>query len=162
MPFIVTVQNVQKRWKNLRAGYTRELRYQKADDGSGVRKRYIYFDKLWFLKSAVEVKEDFNSNDDLFFEHNPEELVSEESYLSDNDVGSKSKRQRLSDIDPLEKPYNSFVEEKKDNSFMSRNIDADEHFALSLLPMLRSIPLDKKINAQIDILKVLKEHVIKT
>lgn len=51
----------------------------------------------------------------------------------------------------------------KSNNVVSNNCkvdsDADTNFALSLVPMLRAIPLYKKVDAQISILKILKQHM---
>jgi len=52
-------RDVQQRWKNIRACFSRELRSQKntkSGQAAQKRRKYIYFDKLLFLLPSMEMR----------------------------------------------------------------------------------------------------------
>ena len=67
---------MQKKWKNLRDNYARELKRQKTlPSGSQARKgTYIYFRRLQFLEGSVSGKETINN-----IENDREEELCEEA-----------------------------------------------------------------------------------
>ncbi|CAG5000677.1 unnamed protein product [Parnassius apollo] len=59
------VKMLQRRWKNLRACFSRELRSQKdvkSGQAAPKRKRYVYFNKLLFLVPSMEPVRETSSN----------------------------------------------------------------------------------------------------
>ncbi|XP_047518995.1 uncharacterized protein LOC125058900 [Pieris napi] len=66
---------VQKRWKNLRACFSRELREQKSGQAATKRRKYKHFDQLLFLIPSMDTRETSGNADSV------EEIACEEDRM---------------------------------------------------------------------------------
>ncbi|CAG5024516.1 unnamed protein product [Parnassius apollo] len=149
-----TVKVIQRRWKNLRACFSRELRCQKdvkSGQAAPKRKRYVYFDKLLFLVPSMEPGRETSSNVTSL----------DEEAISENDSSTpaitrptKEKKKNKS----YEESLLEILRDKTNHQDIKTPPDSDNYFALSLVPLLKSIPPDQKIDAQIAILNTLKYY----
>lgn len=64
-------------------------------------------------------------------------------------------------VDTVTKQDESYFDHRNNYKSSSTTVacDPDTNFVLSLVPMLRVIPLHKKVDAQISILQILKQHM---
>lgn len=148
--------NIQKRWHNLRSCFGRELRIQKqtkSGQESTKRRKYFYFDRLLFLLPNVEMRPS-ESNISPVRDQDAEE---------DNDADGQEnvcqseirtpKRKKTEKKDTYEEQLLKIMKQKQAET----SPDDDTNFALSLVPTLRSLPEDKKLQARIDIMNVLQK-----
>ncbi|XP_049881143.1 uncharacterized protein LOC126377451 [Pectinophora gossypiella] len=146
-------RDVQKRWKNLRACFTRELRHQKNIVTK--RRKYVYYDKLLFLSPTIEQLELSSRTED-----NEEDYrIEEEEYDIKEDtinIPINIPNYQRSNSRKRNHDGSSFMEFIQDRQ---SNPDSDTSFALSIVPMLKAVPFRDKIDAQMAILKVLKNFV---
>lgn len=145
---------IQRRWKNLRACFSRELRCQKdvkSGQAAPKRKRYVYFDKLLFLVPSMEAGRETSSNVPSL----------DEETISENDSSTPGITQPTREKKKNKSYEESLLEILRDKT-NHQNIqtlpDPDNYFALSLVPLLKSIPPGQKIDAQIAILNTLKYY----
>lgn len=148
---------VQRRWKNLRTCFARELREQKlvkSGQPASKRRKYKFYDQLLFLIPTVQVREtsgnaELNVSDEELEE--TENLQSPPVIPSTHTTSNSMLNKKMS----YEERLIHILEEKK-NETAPRVDDSDTNFALSLVPMLKAIPTHQKIDAQIQILQLLK------
>lgn len=148
---------IQRRWKNLRTCFARELREQKSvksGQPASKRRKYKFYDQLLFLIPTVQVREtsgnaELNVSDEEREE--TEDLQSPPVIPSPHTTSNSMKNKKMSYEEKL-----IHILEAKKNETAPRVVDSDTNFALSLVPMLRAIPTHQKIDAQIQILQLLK------
>ncbi|KAJ8893550.1 hypothetical protein PR048_006148 [Dryococelus australis] len=134
--YFVSGSTLQKRWKNLRGSFTRDLRRQKktkSGSETGLRKsEYIFFNKLQFLRKVVAVRP---NNEDAVV-HDPNESAGEgknenvsgsQRRLYESEIRKKKKKKKNANLEMIQ------VEENEDRMFL-----------LSLLQPLKSIRANKK------------------
>ncbi|KAJ8708836.1 hypothetical protein PYW08_010218 [Mythimna loreyi] len=196
------VELVLKRWKNLRACFTREVKRQKDPNWIyGVaykRRKYMYYNALTFLKSECDgADEDAGHEIDLPEKSDADNTIVtvdtniEEIPIPDPVPLSKSKpktnnagipsnsdhtkpspqsdnTKTLSNSDNMKTPShsdNTKTSSNSDNVPTPSNTNANNqdstNFALSLVPMLNMIPIDERVEAQIEILSVLQPFLKK-
>ncbi|XP_021182940.3 uncharacterized protein LOC110371149 [Helicoverpa armigera] len=165
---IEQVDLVQRRWKNLRACYGREIKRQKDPKFVfGVaykRRKYLYFNELSFLKKEFEGNDndDKDSTIDL-----PEKNEAENTMVTvDTNIEEipivEAMPKRRNDVPKIVKTPKRSIEPitytaKPDSDSSSSNTNVDStNFALSLVPLLNMLPTHKRIDAQIMLLTVLK------
>lgn len=149
-----TVKVIQRRWKNLRACFSRELRCQKdvkSGQAAPKRKRYVYFDKLLFLVPSMEPGRETSSNVTSL----DEEAISEND-SSTPAITRPTKEKKKNKC--YEESLLEILRDKTNHQNIQTPPDPDNYFALSLVPLLKSIPPDQKIDAQIAILNTLKYY----
>jgi hypothetical protein len=143
---------VQKKWHSLRNCFARELRLQKdTKSGQGAKKRrnYIYFEKLLFLLPSMENREhkgNLNVRSSLSDTETESEVPCEEVT---REYGRR--RKPASKKETYEESLLKILEKKK-----HADTDEDVNFALSLVPILQSLDGYKKIEARIEIMKLLQ------
>ncbi|KAK7867109.1 hypothetical protein R5R35_005833 [Gryllus longicercus] len=147
---------VQRRWKNLRTCFARELREQKSvksGQPAGKRRKYKFYDQLLFLLPTVEVRETSGNAEPVLSDEEHEETESAQRpplVRSPNTSSNLNKKKKRS----YEESLLDILREKKETA--SHMDDSETHFALSLVPMLKALPTHRKIDAQIEILQVLR------
>lgn len=145
---------MQKKWKNIRDSFLRELRRIKCTkSGSAAARKspYIYFKQLLFLKPTVEQNNtDSNLNDVEDNVDNPIlESVSQATPRSKKKkVESNIEREDLVSI--LKESINS----RNERELRYEN-DSDRMFLLSLLNDFKKIPESAKMSAKIEIFNVI-------
>lgn len=159
---------MQKKWKNIRDCYARELKKQRTLSSGKRARRYIYYKRLQFLENHVSHKEKTRNLD--------KDTTDEASCDEDKDVTGErcltgpSTLRRLMPK-PVEKHSAPIVEsslsarrKEVENSLMvrrkeeeKRNDDDDEKlFCLSLYAELKKVPENFRLKTKIDILNVLQ------
>ncbi|XP_015593284.1 uncharacterized protein LOC107266853 isoform X1 [Cephus cinctus] len=179
-PLLYTIgyeKNLRGKWRNIRDYFMKELKLQrskKPGPAGRKRKKYMYFDQLLFLMPTVETKRNsagyishFKSEESDGEMDNP---VIEEydiplthagtsrDYLH---TGTAFKTRTRYPKQLCEASLTSFDTEIQDmlSSHSSQRIvdeeDYDKMFLLSLLPILRQIPDEKKLDVRIQMQQVL-------
>ncbi|CAH1392420.1 unnamed protein product [Nezara viridula] len=139
---VVTI--VQKKWKGIRACYSRELRRKRNLSGASTAMRikpYLYFEQLRFLetnskKMTYSVEDEPNStcNEDN------EEVTGVSSSME------FSKSNRLCEDDELKEK-----KLKSDPELM----DEDRHFLLSLVSEIKKVPAENKLKLRTEIIRAI-------
>ncbi|XP_038222225.1 uncharacterized protein LOC119839876 [Zerene cesonia] len=162
------VRDMQKRWKSLRTCFTRELAIQrkerfKEENSIPVKKRkkYSYFDSMSFLlgdnPEQFELRESEDSSDPL------DARYEGDIEYSFNDGHTET--MNITNIVPesYEMPVyekNEEFETKVLNTIKgmkkSDDDDDDKQFMMSLVPMFRKLTDKQKIEARIEMLKVVQ------
>ncbi|KAJ8708484.1 hypothetical protein PYW07_010609 [Mythimna separata] len=193
------VEMVLKRWKNLRACFTREIKRQKDPNWIyGVaykRRKYMYYNALSFLKAECDgADEDAAQDIDLpektdadnttvTVDTNIEEIVipaplpvAKSKAKANNTSVSTENTKASSNSDNTKAPSHSDKTKSPSNSDNSKtpsnsdniqtpsntNDQDSTNFALSLVPMLNMIPIEERVEAQIEILSVLQPYLKKS
>ncbi|XP_076243295.1 uncharacterized protein LOC143184729 [Calliopsis andreniformis] len=148
--------NLQKRWKNLRSCFTRELRRLKSakSDSAASRKRpYIFYNQLSFLKNVTI---DTNTESSMSEEDESTEQLKWKPYLRDG-IPVRKKFKKIEE-NVNEEPINLL--QRFVNAQMRRETvleeDEDRMFLMSLLSSFRRIPENKKATTKIQIIKLIE------
>ncbi|XP_045530596.1 uncharacterized protein LOC123718200, partial [Pieris brassicae] len=159
---------VQKRWKNLRACFLRELREQKctkSDQAATKRRKYKHFDQLLFLIPSLDTRET-SGNADSVEEINCEEdsqdasreVRQREEYFRKKNKNKICYEERLLEIlNNKRVDDNKFIEAMRNNKSDCNDDDKERHFALSLGPLLKAVPEENQLDVQIKILQIFQE-----
>lgn len=143
--FIISVHEIRKKWSNLRTCFRRELNaqeYTKSGQAGTKRRKYIYFEQLLFLLPCVE-------------NHHKESNV---STADDEDDDETSAPRRKKACKP--KQTSSDIDETLLVKTLDVTRDEDTYFALSLVPSLRDLSPEEKLDAKINILNVFKQIIM--
>lgn len=144
---------MQKKWANLQICFRRELNAQKqtkSGQAATKRRKYVYFEKLLFLLPCMENRqtednlEPNESQDDDDVDDNEESGPSTSTIIPRRKKNMKPKQTDLDDA--LLKALNE-----------NNTIDEDTNFALSLVPSLKNLNAEEKLDAKIGILNIFRQ-----
>jgi len=133
------------KWKNLKDHFRKEYkRCMTSIESDQEMSRWPYFHSMMFIKDQIS------------------HTVTNSAYLSDLQYQNIYPEVELKEdaVSDEENPLNclnieydnqNLVEVKSEYSNQDENISDDKHFLLSLLPMLSTLPMDKKLVARIAI-----------
>ncbi|XP_026744338.1 uncharacterized protein LOC113505726, partial [Trichoplusia ni] len=157
---------LQRKWKSLRDSFNREIGKQnKSGSGASGRKEYIYFKQLSFLKRLKNVRsttdEEINENDSELKQ--PQELKKQEEscslLYSSRSISSSRRRAMKRNIDKTE---NEILQQLSDNLKKKyerpEDVDPDKDFLMSVLPDIRKIHDDFKIDFKSEMLQLIKKY----
>ncbi|KAF5301289.1 hypothetical protein FQR65_LT19238 [Abscondita terminalis] len=159
---------LQKKWKNVRDRYSREVQQRKGKSGDGFKKKspYVYTQQLSFLEDTIKNRTTSNSMDNNEQEsqetENPEDSSTSLSLRSElsTETTNIGKKRRLNPVETkLIEALDRKAEERKKKEKINEE-DDDKLFLLSLLPSLKSIPLHFKLNARMDIMQSINKYFI--
>lgn len=139
---------MQRKWKSLRDCFKREHSKQmsvKSGSASSSRKPYIYYQQLSFLKNLADTRRD------------PSPLPNEVHDATERKRPKKNKTNN-EDIQAETDILVSISEQLQSRHSNKHEEDADHNFALSLVPHFKQIPNEFKLDAQTDVLMVLKKY----
>ncbi|KAL1497328.1 hypothetical protein ABEB36_008310 [Hypothenemus hampei] len=147
-----TVIDVQRRWKNVRDCFMKEIRYQKSfKDGNTKKKKrrkYLFYDHLSFLLPTLLPSS---------CEH---WVIDEDQATSSQDHLDKSnhqiKIQSVFHVPDKEVEANKNISSKPLTDTTNIEIDEDGYFLLSLLPTLQKLSHDQKMYVKIEFLQILR------
>lgn len=163
---------LQKRWRNLRDNFARELNKKRYNSNHKRKSTYVYFDSLFFLSNVIKCRNESSQNTgdtsmDSEFQENAEtnrnscKLV----FLQGRDDELKQEIEEAdedSNFQSTSQGWNSYVEESLEHSESklrrierSKSDDDDELFLLSLLGPLKKIPEHRRLYTRVEILKVI-------
>lgn len=138
---------MQKKWANLRTCFRRELNAQKnSKSGQAAikRRKYVYFEQLLFLLPCMENREtESNLEEDI------DEEDDDQTPPTSTPIIQRKKRPTASRQTDLDEALLKALNET--------NADEDVNFALSLVPSLRNLSADEKLDAKISILNIFKQ-----
>ncbi|KAL4718720.1 hypothetical protein ACJJTC_017792 [Scirpophaga incertulas] len=143
-------RDIQKKWANLRTCFRRELNAQKntkSGQASVKRRKYVYFEQLLFLLPCMENRQT-EGNLNLAQDTTENEEDDEETAPSAS-APPRQKKTRVS--------KNTDLDEAILKALNQTNVDEDVNFALSLVPSLKNLTADEKLDAKISILNVFKQ-----
>ncbi|XP_069807579.1 uncharacterized protein [Dendropsophus ebraccatus] len=162
-------KEIQTRWRSLKDCFRRELHLQKKEVRSGSspskRKRYMFYDQLTFLEPTLMRRSISGKASDT------QESPKSEGSDSEPPVSplpervaqipepprtkrNKSSGSGLGDFESQIIGMVDSLNKKRDNEK-----DEDYLFVQSLLPYLKKVPVEKKIDLQIDILQLVKTYI---
>lgn len=162
-------KEIQTRWRSLKDCFRRELHLQKKEARSGSspskRKRYMFYDQLTFLEPTLVRRATSGKASDTQESPKSEGSDSEppQSPLPERVAQipepprtkkSKSGGSSLGDFESQIIGMVDSLKKRKDNEK-----DEDYLFVQSLLPYLKKVPEEKKIDLQIDILQLVKTYM---
>ena len=127
----------------------------KSGQGADKRRKYIYFEKLLFLLPTVQNRETLTNvgNDSAGSEDETEnDNLQVQEPLARRHVGHSRRQNRKRNYE--ESLLELLKEKKRERD--TTEADEDVNFALSLVPILRSLDDATKIDAKIQILSLLK------
>ncbi|CAK1555517.1 unnamed protein product [Leptosia nina] len=163
------VRDMQKRWKNLRTCFTREVSLQrkerfKMENAIPFRKRktYNHFEELSFLlddnpEQITDLKGSDDDNDPLdpHYEAEDIELSFQDSNSEHVNIGNIVPDYELQGYNKSEEIESKMIKVIKD---MKKDEDDDDRqFVMSLLPLFRKLSDRRKLEARIEVLKVLQK-----
>ena len=160
-PSFVTGQLVQKRWKSLRECFRREFKSQKGKSGDGAtsKRKYIYFDQLLFLASTFNERE--TTSNYSVSENNEDNDHSECDIPTSGaeNICQRPEKQRKT----TDRPKKSYEEQLIDvlKSKANEDVDEDKAFLMSLLPKLGKFNEEQRFEAQMEIMKVIRNVQLK-
>lgn len=141
-----TEQCVQKKWKNVRDRYAREInsRAEKPIEGMRKKRPYVYNHQLSFLRDIVTIRRKSPTFDKVEIV----EEVDEDAKDPLAESGTFVQERQLSPFShtPLRERINN--SEENDNRL----------FLLSLLPSMELIPPHLKLTARMDIMEVVHKY----
>lgn len=143
----ITGLTLQKRWKNIRTSFARELKRQK-NYGSGANRKseYVYYKQLRFLSNVMNIaeKEADDEPEYVYYDVDVEFNQTSDDNKYEQRIENKFKRKMIDDEDT--------IDDNEDNE--------DRLFLLSLHERLRRIPKSKKTAIKIKLLSVINEALI--
>ncbi|CAG5024520.1 unnamed protein product [Parnassius apollo] len=134
---------IQRKWNNLRTCFARELKAQKSvKSGQAASKRrpYVYFDRMLFLIPCMESRPTEGSIENS-------ESNQDDANLSD-DPQSYPQRKRK-----IKKPN---LDEQIIKALQSNEVD-DTNYCLSLVPFMKELTSDEKLEVRIRILQTFQD-----
>lgn len=171
---------LQKKWKNIRDRYSRELQEKRGKSGNSSKKKspYMHSQALMFLEDTVKnrkasISASMDDSQGLSQSVDNAEVESQQEVKLRTECSSieqgvplprnrpiKKKRRLIPSepkiIPPLEN--DTVRKEKTDKS----EEDYDRHFLLSLLPTMKFIPGHLKLNARIEIMQAISKYTLYT
>jgi hypothetical protein len=150
---LFTGLQLQKKWKNLRDSFFRELRTQKnVRSGSAApqkKNNYIYFQCLQFLKGAAETNPAVSN-----IELEVTEGTTSQDLDSHHGFGQPQKKKELLNNADMEivSVLKRSIEMREERE---RDIDGDKMFFLSLLDEFKKVPDHLKMATKMEILKTI-------
>ncbi|XP_057662530.1 serine/threonine-protein kinase pakG-like [Diorhabda carinulata] len=152
----ITGSTIQKKWKDMRDCFAKELAMQREKSGQGAikKKKYVHFDSLLFLLPSLQKRETSGnipspSQDDP----NADEIENLQPTNNNRTTSSKkaSKSQNNND-DYEQKLLNSLNTHQNTCEY-----DEDINFSQMIVPMLRKLNDDQKHFANIEIINILQK-----
>lgn len=153
----------QRKWKSLRDCYSRELLKMKKEKlGTGVpvnRKQYMYYNQLSFLQTVVKPMSSVTVNIDNLSKVVKKETEKNTEMDINRKTRTKSKRSVNETRQVEEDKLFVAVAEKIMKGKAQETIEKDEDtlFVLSLVPELKKIPEDMKLDVKCELLNVFKK-----
>lgn len=157
---------LQKKRKNIRDRYARELKENKGKSGQGrkVKSSYMYANQLGFLSDVIQRRPTDTSMDDgaPLSPNSQSESASESPATIHDDsptvhVAKKRKGNTLEQklVEALD---NHSIRQKQKAQTVNSEEDDDRLFLLSLVPFMKSIPPHFKFAARMDIMQSINKY----
>ncbi|KAK7867456.1 hypothetical protein R5R35_009768 [Gryllus longicercus] len=155
------VAMLQTKWKNIRIAFRKELARQKKsknkdDPESLERKPYVYFEILSFLTDSIGVRRSKRAVDKPKLQRTTALLISSGYPISKYHSAKKKKKSNI-----FIENHNKILVNNSQNlndSQKHQGGDADRNFVLSLIPHLKQIPEEYKLDVQSEILMTIKKY----
>ncbi|XP_023949520.2 uncharacterized protein LOC112054093 [Bicyclus anynana] len=152
------VTDLMKKWRNLRDTFKRHLEAEKkAREGRDIRRKtYVYFKHMLYLLPHSAPQETPSPDpvvepqlDEFFNRQNKRKVTEEKKKVK--------KRKRLQNRLEHKAIKSVLIPETHTKSTDKEEmIDEDKHFLMSLIPSFKKMSDDEKLEAKVEILKVIK------
>ncbi|KAM4695624.1 uncharacterized protein WCC33_014423 isoform 3-T3 [Rhinophrynus dorsalis] len=173
-------KEVQTRWRSLKDCFRRELILQKKEGKDGSlptkRKQYVFFERLLFLLPILDTEPNRGNGSES---RATSKASLEKSDGSDTELvaspcvqqvtvtrppAKKYKRHKATEMAEFEDEIIGFMEKMKNLKELSKEEEKDEDklFLLSLLPAMKRVPKEKKMDLKIEMMQVLQRAVSPT
>lgn len=155
---------MQKRWKNLRDHFSKELKKKKTmKSGSGASSHtpYIYFTRLQFLESCVSNKETINNWEDEDRDNTQveeREADNEDMEIIPTSTPAQGKKRKA--LDPVDKQFVDILNKSillREQALSKNEEDEDKLFCLSLYKELKKVPEHGRIMTKIKLLETIQK-----
>lgn len=161
---LISGNTLQKKWKNLRDTFVREMKKTKnAPSGSGASKiQYIYFQRLMFLERSVRNKKTESNiqNTSENSETGNEESTADarEDIMRPPNQNIKRKKMTAADAEFLNIIKNNISTRNQQQPLVSSVTEGDDDklFCLSLHKELLKVPEANRIAVKIELMKILQ------
>ncbi|XP_066443024.1 uncharacterized protein [Eleutherodactylus coqui] len=161
-------KEIQTRWRSLKDCFRRELHLQKKESRSGSspskRKRYMFYDQLTFLEPTLMRRSSGKASDTQESPKSegsdsepPQSPLPERIAQIPEPPRTKRNKTAGSGLGDFESQIIGMVDSLKKKKDSEK--DEDYLFVQSLLPYLKKVPEEKKIDLQIDILQLVKTYM---
>ncbi|CAG9771468.1 unnamed protein product [Ceutorhynchus assimilis] len=158
-----TCSVLQKRWKNIRDRYSREIKKNQGKSGKGQKGKsaYKYTSQLWFLNDVIQRLPADASMDDIKLETG---LAAETSTSTVYDEPSaehvtKKRKGNIVERKRVEALASPNINQEGQIQTINSNEEDDRLFLLSLVPFLKSIPPHSKLAARMDIMQSINKFM---
>lgn len=159
---IFSGSTLQRKWKNLRDNFAKELRKQKnLPSGSGAQQlnTYIYFTRLRFLERSVSNKETSSNfgNDRSEVPQENEDFTGPGSSRQTNPMPNSNKKIKLNAVDQhFSDILTRSLLSREQREQQQNNQDEDKLFCLSLYKELKKVPERGRLKTKIELLEVIQ------
>jgi hypothetical protein len=175
---LISVKEVQVKWKSLRDAYNRVKKQEKDDQMKGVvknRKKYIFYDQLSFLETinkrtcspnAIFLQDHEERNDDsmdnTYFSSETSNLfkADQEMYEPNTSTVVKPLEDTVSEQRETEDRLSSILKELVKIQKEDRADDrmGNKKFLLSLLPFMEKLPDDVNLEVRLQLMSILQTY----
>lgn len=175
----VEEKNLRGKWRNIRDYFMKELKLQKTPGPIGrKRKKYMYFDRLLFLMPTVENRRgstmiinpckseesDGEVENPVIEEYDPlthgDSIAGGREYYQTSTPSYKvcprySKQLCETSFAPFDNEIHDILSSHSSQRVTLDEEDYDKMFLLSLLPIIRQVPEEKKLDVRIQMQQIL-------
>lgn len=162
--FLITATELQKKWKNIRDSYSREIKNKrKVSSGSAAesRKEYVYYKQLQFLSRLFNTKRQEDKDNDensVASPRTPSTSTPSTSSSAAPVLTTTTTKKRKVSPDDDSAALMSVIAEKIEAINSQPKCDPDMHFILSLYDDFHKIPSEKKIDAKMELMSIIKKY----
>ncbi|CAH2227181.1 uncharacterized protein LOC120633789 [Pararge aegeria] len=149
------VTDLMKKWRNLRDTFKRQLEAEKKiREGHNIKKKtYVYFKHMLYLLPHIAPSE--NGTSDPVVEPKLNEFFTRQAKRKGSEKKkSLKKKKRLDKHATIKSVIIPDLPSKSTDK--EEMIDEDKHFLMSLVPSFKRMSDDEKLEAKVEILKVIK------
>lgn len=156
--FLFPVTLIQRKWKSIRACYTRELlRLKGIKSGSAAtrKKQYVYFELLRFLEtSRKETTSTINEEEDANIDETEHSMLLDHEHtpFSNNSQERSRKKRVKTDLELIEVLKRKVA--STENNKAVDETDEDKLFLLSMLSDIKKVPAEMKLKLRGDIISL--------
>lgn len=164
--FFVTGYNVQRKWKNLRDCFRKEINLQKSSksgDGRTKRRKYLYFEQLMFLMPSMESRDtsgnysppqshdtgDEEQDDSVSQPATVTAIASSHQPSTSGTSASHRGQTKKRKYPTYEESLLHIISQKNED------VDEDKSFLMSLLPSFKKLSPQQKLTTKVEYLQVL-------
>ncbi|XP_050666968.1 uncharacterized protein LOC126966741 [Leptidea sinapis] len=154
---------LQKKWKNLRDAYVKELKktkHLKSGSSASTPSSFSYFQRLSFLKQVVQKRKTDNSLDVAEVTENPDL----DSAVNSSGVQASTENvpRKKFKLHPADEHFANLLQQsintRNNNAAEKKDDDEDKLFCLSLVREIKKVPENRRLKLKIEIYNLLERY----